>query len=537
MISVMNLLRDTQEVVRAAFVAEGLDPALSVLSPSVMADVADFQCNGVRGAAAKLRLDPQEVAQRITKRLSDDPRWTFSVSGPGYINIRTSSESLEAALQSPLSVTSTNERVVIDFGGPNIAKPMHVGHLRALVIGESLQRILDAAGCDVISDIHLGDWGLQMGLLLAALEGTPPQDITIELLEATYPAASLRSESDPDFRAKADAKTLSLQMNSDPEVRALWEAFVEVSNVAITAELTSLGVDFSIYKGESDVQHLIAPMVEDLVTRGIAITDDGAIKVPLEDAPAVVLLRSNRAALYATTDLATIVDRESAWKPDRIIYLTDNRQALHFKQVFEVAKMAGLTEARLTHVPFGTVNGSNGKPLKTRTGGTPKLNDLISNAIERAAERNPNSAHEVGLAALKFADLINTPSSSYSFDLDRFTSFEGKTGPYLLYQAVRIKSLLTRAVAPGEIKLQTDAERNLAVKLTMGFPAAFQRAFERLSPKEIADHAYDLAQGFATFYNDGHIADNPSRVALAKATLDQLQSSLDLLGISVPERM
>jgi arginyl-tRNA synthetase len=531
------MLIQLTDVLKTAFVAEGIDPSLAVIIPSEKPELADFQCNGVRAAAGRARQNPVELAQRIVQHI-DDPRAEFSIAGPGFINIRIKAPSLEVLVAKAYrpEFDSKHKRIVIDFGGPNVAKPMHVGHLRSLVIGDSLQRILRFAGFEVISDIHLGDWGLQMGLLLAALEGTPLSEIDLVTLEEIYPLATSLAKKSSGFKATAQRYTHELQ-SGKPERTEMWRHFVRISLAEIERELQRMQIGFTVYDGESDVQQIIPMMIEDFVRAGLAKEDGGALVVETSDPP-LILRKSDGASLYATTDLATILDRVAGLHPDQIIYVTDDRQTLHFKQVFAAAVAAGFTDAdKLTHISFGTVNGADGKPLKTRDGGVPKLVDLINSAIDRAKEKNPDVAEQVALAALKFADLQTPRSTAYIFDLDRFLSFEGKTGPYLLYQAVRIKSILAKSVEPGAFKIEDEAERQLAVKLAFGFPLAVEQAIIKLSPKEIADHVYDLAQSFSKYYSTHTISDNNSRVALAIRVLEQLEKCLSMLGIEIPDKM
>jgi arginyl-tRNA synthetase len=525
-----------EQLLSQAFAAEGLDPALAVVSPSERPDLADFQSNGVFLAAKAARINPRALAERIVERLKH-PDITFEVAGPGYINMTLGPALLEKMLLDNSPIPQVSGRIVLDFGGPNVAKPMHVGHMRSLVIGDALQRILRFVGYEVLSDIHLGDWGLQMGLLLAALEGTPLHDYNIALLEKTYPQAAALAKEDEPFRLKAQMFTRLLQQG-DPELMQRWRKMVCVSMTTVNRELAALKVNFTLMKGESDVQDLIPDMIASFVAKGIVEEDNGALVVRVGEPP-LILRKSDGAALYSTTDLATILDRKAAFDPDKIIYVTDERQQLHFKQVFAAAEMAGYLNGKLEleHIWFGTVNDANGKPLKTRAGGVPKLHDLIEEAITKASEKNAESAIPVAMAALKFADLQNPRTGSYSFDLDKFLSFEGKTGPYLLYQAVRIKSILVKSVEPGPITLETAQERALAFKLVFGFRQALDGAVRRLSPKEIADHAYDLAQSFSKYYANTQIGESPSRVALSAKVLAQLECCLGLMGIDIPERM
>ena len=466
---------------------------------------------------------------------------------------------------------------MIDFGGPNVAKPMHVGHLRS-----SVQRLFRFRGDTVISDIHLGDWGLQMGHLITELEEEQPDlpyfdaaisdgypsepPVDIEDLARLYPQASKKAKEDADRLAKSRRATAELQAGR-AGYRALLRHFIDVSVAALKKDFGDLGVHFDLWKGESDVNDLIDGLVADFKARGVAEESEGAWVVRVardgdkkELAP-LILVTSEGSSLYGTTDLATILDRKQSVGPDLTLYVVDLAQSDHFEQVFRAADKAGLApEGSLEHVKFGTVNGTDGKRLRTRDGGTFRLADLIASAIERAdqrlkeaglaadvgAEEHDRVARMVGLAAIKFADLQNYRTTNYVFDLDRFTSFEGKTGPYLLYAAVRVKSLMRRAaeagVEPGPISVEAAEERDLVLALD-AFGAALEQACENRAPNAICDHAFTLAQAFSKFYSACPIlsaeteAVKRSRLALAEATLKQLELCLGLLGLEAPERM
>jgi arginyl-tRNA synthetase len=468
---------------------------------------------------------------------------------------------------------------------------MHVGHLRASIIGESVKRLYRFRGDEVLGDAHFGDWGFQMGLLItavldedpslaaliAAFEAEPGDAtraaalagvaaaVSLADLDRLYPAASERSKSDPAYRERARKATAELQTGR-PGYRLLWSHFATVTRTALERDFHALGVDFDVWKGESDVNDLIEPMVAELRAKGLMFADQGAeiIRVARNDdkrdLPPLLVVSSEGSAMYGTTDLATIVDRKRYFDPEQAIYVVDQRQADHFEVVFRAAYLAGYAaEGALEHVGFGTMNGTDGKPFKTRAGGVLKLRDLIEMITEKARER----LHEAGLgaelppaefeaialkvavAALKFADLSNFRGTSYVFDLDRFSSFEGKTGPYLLYQAVRVKSLLRRAadegVEPGPIAVAEPAERDLALALD-AFDHAAAEAYDKKAPHFLAEHAYRLAVAFSKFYAACPIlsaapAIRASRLALATAMLRQLELALDLLGIETPERM
>ncbi|MDP3079542.1 MAG: arginine--tRNA ligase [Brevundimonas sp.] len=591
------------EAVGAAFAAEGVDAALARVTTSDRPDLADFQSNGALAAAKALKANPRELAARVAERLANDPRLSsVEVAGPGFINLKLADSALSTraaevaadGAHAGASLVDSPRKVVIDFAGPNVAKPMHVGHLRSSIIGESLKRIFRFRGDTVWGDAHFGDWGFQMGLLIVAvgdegkaggflIEGDGPfpaeSPVSLEDLERLYPAAAAMAKEDAGFRDRARKATAELQ-GGRPGYRALWAHFVAVSRTALEREFGALGVTFDLWNGESDADPVMAEMIAHLEATGLLVEDDGARVVhvakpgetrkrKLADGsvieapspPPLLVISSEGSAMYGTTDLATILDRRKAIDPDLILYVVDERQAEHFEQVFRAAYLAGYAvEGSLDHLGFGTMNGPDGKPFKTRAGGVLKLHDLITMAVDKARERLHEArlgddlpevefeaiAHKVAVAALKFADLSNSRTTSYVFDLDRFMSFEGKTGPYLLYQAVRIKSLLRKGAdqgaTPGPIVIAEPAERDLALTLD-AFSQAVTEAYDKRMPHIIAEHAYRLAQGFSKFYAACPVLIAPdeatrgSRMALSKAALDQLEAALTLLGIDTPERM
>ena len=575
--------------VAAAFAAEGLPLDRAAVSASDRPDLADFQSNGALAAAKPARANPREIAARVAARLGDDPDLaSVEVAGPGFINLRVADRLLaeramavEASALAGASAVEAPRRVLVDYGGPNVAKPMHVGHLRASIIGESIKRIFRFRGDEVLGDAHFGDWGFQMGLLITALGEQDPKSpfmadgqgpfpaqspVSLEDLEQLYPAAAARAKSEPQFRERARRATAELQAGR-PGYRALWTHFVAVSRSALQREFHALGVEFDLWKGESDADPLIAAMVDDLAAKGLLVEDQGARIVRVaepgdrRELPPLLVVSSEGSAMYGTTDLATIVDRRRGLDPQLMLYVVDQRQADHFEQVFRAAALAGYAESgTLEHIGFGTMNGVDGKPFKTREGGVLKLHDLIGQATGKARERLREAglggelaeaefeatAHKVAVAALKFADLSNYRGTSYVFDLDRFTSFEGKTGPYLLYQAVRIKSLLRRAEAEGaaaaDIVVGEPAERDLALVLD-AFATAVAEAYDKRAPSFVAEHAYRLAQAFSKFYAACPVLSAPdaarraSRLALCRTALKQLTCALELLGIETPDRM
>jgi len=582
------------EAAAAAFAALGLPADLGRVTPADRPDLADFQCNGAMAAAKLGKGNPRQIGQAVADRLAASPLVASAeIAGPGFINLRVAATALNertrAVAADPRSGAESvagPRRVIVDYGGPNVAKEMHVGHLRASIIGEAIKRLFRFRGDAVQGDAHFGDWGFQMGLLItacadedpeiaAAIEAPAPDAAACEALfdrigladlDRLYPAAAARAKSDPDYRDRARRATAELQAGK-PGYRLIWAHFARVTREALARDFHALGVDFDLWRGESDVDALIAPMIDDLAAKHLLVDDAGAriVRVARNDdtrkVPPLLVVSSEGSAMYGTTDLATILDRKTFFAPDLSLYVVDQRQADHFETVFRAAYLADYAVPdSLEHIGFGTMNGPDGKPFKTRAGGVLKLRDLIDMVSEKARERlhaaglgaelPPEefeaTALQVGVATLKFADLINYRGTSYVFDLDRFSSFEGKTGPYLLYQAVRVKSLLRKAaeagLAPGAIALAEPAERELALTLD-AFDHTLVEAYDRRAPNLIADHAYRLAQAFSKFYAACPVLAAPdeatraSRLALAAATLAQLELALDLLGISIPEQM
>lgn len=587
----MTLLDDLSLRMGKAFEASGLDPALGAVKPADRPDLAQFQCNGALAAAKRVKKNPRALAEEICVRLRDDALFAeIGVAGPGFINLTLDDRALAArATAQATSAESIGwrnhkpEKIVMDYGGPNVAKPLHVGHLRAAIIGESLKRILRNAGDRVIGDVHLGDWGLPMGQLITELEIEQPDlpyfdenysgpfpdspPVALHDLERLYPQAAAACKEDPARAEKARAATAALQQGR-PGYRALWRHFVDVSRASIELEYEDLGVSFDLWKGEADADPLIAPMAKLFEARHLLEESDGArvVRVAKEGdkkkIPPLMMFKSDGGVTYGTTDLATILDRVQSEEPDRILYVVDQRQALHFEQVFRAADLAGLFPAdRLEHIGFGTMNGKDGKPFKTREGGVLRLRDLITMMTDRARERlvengfaegydaseTAEIARKVGIAALKFADLSNPRMSDYVFDLDRFMAFEGKTGPYLLYASVRVRSVLAKAAdagagAPGEIRITANEERDLILSL-LSYGDAFRDAYKKRAPHILCDHAFLLAQSFSKFYAACPVVSEPddairaSRLGLTHATGAQLSEIFDLLGLDAPARM
>ena len=582
----MTLLDELSAFLGEAFAAAGLDAKYGRVSRADRPDLAQFQCNGALAAAKAAKQNPRALAQQVIEVLTENEAFAeTAIAGPGFINLTLKDEWLSGRIAENGRAWRKDapEKIVIDYGGPNVAKPLHVGHLRAAIIGESLKRIAAAAGDETVGDAHLGDWGLQMGQLISELalrqpdlpyfeegaEGPFPEEPPISLgdLEAMYPAASAACKAD-EARADLARKATKELQDGRPGYRALWRHFVDLSVAAMKKDYADLGVDFDLWNGEADADPLIPEIAEDLSARGLIERSDGAdiIRVAREDdkkeMPPIIFRNSQGAVGYHATDVATIVDRVRTIGPDRMLYVVDARQRLHFEQVFRAADDAGyFAEDKLEHLWFGTMNGKDGKPFKTREGGTLKLRDFIDMVTDKARARlvenglaegygeneTKEIAQKVGVAALKFADLSNPRTSDYIFDIDRFTSFEGKTGPYLLYARARINSVLAKAAAAGAgeagaIAIGAPEERDLALALA-AFADAHRDAYEKRLPHILCDHAFALAQAFSKFYAACRIVDEAdgkirgSRLGLAQAVAAQLDAVFDLLGISAPERM
>ncbi len=579
-----SLAVDLSRVAGEAFAAEGLDEAFGQVQVSDRPDLAQFQCNGALAAAKHAKSNPRVIAEKIAARLKADSRFAkVEIAGPGFINLDLTDAVLDARIAAPDAPAAPNSKtVLIDFGGPNVAKPMHVGHLRSSVIGDCLQRLFRANGWTVVSDIHLGDWGLQMGQLISEVEikGIAPlyfdagfkdpypeqSPVTMEDLEELYPAASAACKADPARLEMARRATVELQ-DGRPGYRALWRHFVAVSERGLEREFASLGVKFDLWKGESSVHDLIAPMLEDLKARGLAEMNDGALVVTVardddkKPMPPLLLVKSDGGVLYGTTDMATVIERQREQDPDLVLYVVDHRQHGHFEQVFRAAQKTGLNgKAHLEHVGYGTMNGADGKPFKTRAGGVMKLYDLIAMAVVEAksrlaeqglgadysAEEREAIAKEIAIATIKFADLSNHRTTDYIFDLERFSKFEGKTGPYLQYAAVRIQSILRKARdeghAVGVPAVHSPEERTLVLQL-LSLSDAMLAAEQKRAPNILCDYAFTLAQNFSRFYAAHHILSESdvalrgSRLGLCARVLEVMTRTLDLLGIAVPERM
>ena len=587
----MSVLSDLSRLVADGFEAVGLDPGFGTVVVSNRPDLGQFQCNGALAAARRARRNPREIAGLVMERITGDPRLAdLSLAGPGFINLTLTDDAVAGyvdamALHPRLGVApvDTTLDVIVDYAGPNVAKSMHVGHLRATIIGDSLKRLFRFVGHRVLGDAHFGDWGLQMGMLIVVAgehfpglphfdedtEGpyseTPP--ITLADLQEWYPSIAARVGDDEEVARKARRATRDLQ-SGRPGYEALWEHFVRVSRESQERDFSDLGVEFDLWYGESTVRHLLRPMVDSALAQGVAVVSDGAVVIEVakpEDRTEIsplILETSHGAFLYGTTDLATIQMRVDDLDADLILYVVDARQAYHFEQLFRAAHRTGAAgEAVMEHIRFGTMNARDGTPFKTRSGGVLRLQDLIGMVTAAASDRLDESdlaagypeaersaiARQVGIAALKFGDLINNRVSNYVFDLERFTSLEGKTGPYLQMAAVRMGSILDKAagrgLGPGPVAPpEVEVERRLMLRM-LQLPEVIVRAVELRSPNHLAEYAYEVASDFSGFYETCHILSQPdpgrraSWLALVRTGRRTLEVLLDLLGIEIPERM
>lgn len=535
----MKILADS---LAETFGVVGVPLELAVVTRSDRPDLADYQCNGAMAAAKRLGKPPLEIAQMIVDAFKDD-RFTLSVAGRGFINVRVNNDVLEQAIGLPLRGKRKNELKILDFGGPNVAKAMHVGHLRSLVIGKSLREILSYQGYDVIADIHWGDWGYQMGLVLCALmsDGFQAEDgdnYTIGHLQKIYPLAAQMAKDNETFHQDAQDLTRRLQ-SLEPGLVAMWEKVVAATEASVMADLKTLGVEFDLYNGESDTANILPQLELQLMAKDLLKISEGAgvIHCSNDNLPPLMFRNSEGGYLYAATDLATIQERAKV-NPSEIIYVVDQRQELHFRQVFDAAEQMGHT-MNLTHSGFGTIQGFDGKPFRTRAGGVPKLRDLLDEAISKALIKNPNPevARKIAVAAIKFNDLQNKRSTNYAYDIDRALAHEGKTGPYLMYQLVRMNSILNKQnVGVGFVKITNDEERQIILEL-LNFSNVLDKTVEQLSPHLLADYLYGLAQMFSAYYGKHTISSEASRVGLVFFLEQYLSRGLQLLGIEPVEVM
>lgn len=574
----MSLLAHLTALAEKAFADLGASPGHGEVVPSQRPDLAQFQCNGAMTAAKDLGGSPRSIAEAVAAKLVDhDEVAEVEVAGPGFINLSLTDTALadwaariEADPRLGHDRSEEPRKVLVDYAGPNVAKAMHVGHLRATIIGDALARLFEFAGHDVIRDPHFGDWGFQMGLLLTAIadEGLDEQAVTLADLQRIYPEASERARNDDDFADRAREATVKLQ-GGDPAARETWRRIKGVSEESQREDFAALGVEFDLWYGESDVAERLDGLIARMEEAGVAETSDGALVIRVDQPddnrewPPLILRSSAGAALYGTTDLATVDLRADDLAVDLMLYVVDHRQGDHFTQVFRAARKAGIVsdEVEMEHIGFGTMNGPDGRPFRTREGGVVRLADVISMVTEAAmkkldeaglaqeypAEERRSIASQVGIAALKFGDLINNRTSEYKFDLDRFSSFEGKTGPYLQYACVRVRSILRKAaeagLEPGPLLAPSlDVERDLILDL-LRLPEVIDRSIELRAPNHVAEFAYRLATQWNRFYDQCHILSEPdadrrgSWLTLARLTERSLETLLGLLGISVPDRM
>ncbi|MCI8886492.1 MAG: arginine--tRNA ligase [Hungatella sp.] len=587
-----KILECIAEAIKPAFTDSGYDEAYARVTLSNRPDLCEFQCNGAMAAAKAYKKKPIDIAGEVVSRLSSNPMFAQAEAVmPGFINLRLSAgyladylNEMEVEPKFGLEEKGRGETVVVDYGGANVAKPLHVGHLRSAIIGESVKRLGRFLGYHMVGDVHLGDWGLQMGLIIEELRDRKPELVyfdqsfsgeypkeppfTISELEEIYPAASAKSKTDEAFKARAQEATLKLQRGYQP-FRAVWRHIMNVSLADLKKNYSNLGVTFDLWKGESDAQKYIPGLIEDLENKGLAYESQGALVVDIaqekdsKELPPCIIRKSDGAALYATSDLGTIIDREKELSPSRYIYITDKRQELHFIQVFRVAKKAGYVkeDTPMVHVMFGTMNGKDGKPFKTRDGGVMRLENLVAEindaVYERIMENRTVSAEEakktagiIGLAALKYGDLSNQASKDYVFDMDRFISFEGNTGPYILYTIVRIKSILSKYQESSGNTDQdarilgavSETEKNLMLQLAK-YNEVIETSFGDIAPHKICQFIYELSDVFNKFYNSTMIlkeADKErqgSYIRLITLTKGILETCIDLLGFEAPERM
>ena len=582
---ILDLIADEM---KSAFTACGYDASYAKIVLSNRPDLCEYQCNGAMAAAKAYKKKPIDIANEVVEKLNGDTMFSeINAVMPGFINIRLNAAYLAdfmngMAREEKLGVEEEGhgETIIVDYGGANVAKPLHVGHLRSAVIGESVKRMGRYLGYNMIGDVHLGDWGLQMGLIIEELRDRKPDLVyfdenytgeypseppfTISELEDIYPTASGKSKVDEAFKERAQTATFKLQKGYPP-FTAIWKHIMNVSLADLKRNYDNLDVHFELWKGESDAEEYIPWLIQDLQDKGLAYESQGALVVDVteptdsKELPPCIVRKSDGAALYATSDLGTIIQREKDFQPVKYVYITDKRQELHFKQVFRVAKKAGYVkpETPMIHIGFGTMNGKDGKPFKTREGGVMRLEHLIADIDEAVYNRimenrsmdeaeAKETAKIVGLAALKYGDLSNQAAKDYVFDIDRFISFEGNTGPYILYTIVRIKSILGKYEAqnPG-IKAETilpavsDAEKTLMLELSK-YNDVMENAF---APHKICQYIFDLSNAFNSFYHDTRILAEEDKarqagwIALITLVKRVLEACIQVLGFEAPSRM
>ena len=568
-----------------AFEAAGYDPAYGRVTVSNRPDLCEYQCNGALSAAKQYKCAPIQIAKAVVEQLNAQDYSLVEAVMPGFINLKLSGSFLQGYLEQMrtakkfgVAMSGAGKTIVVDYGGANVAKPLHIGHLRPAIIGESLKRLYRFLGWNTIGDVHLGDWGLQMGLIIAELSEREPElpyfdpdytgdypteaPFTVTDLEEIYPTASA-TKSDPEFSHKAHQATLELQQGRRG-YRALWQHIMNVSVADLRKNYDNLDVHFEKWLGESDADPYIPAMVEDLKARGIAVQSQGAWVIPVaeegdkKEIPPCILVKSDGSSIYATTDLATLVQRTRDWHPDKVLYVTDKRQNLHFEQVFRAARTAGIVppETELEHVGVGTMYGKDCKPFKTRDGGVLRLETLISdmtdfvrakvveNKIVDDSEVEATTA-KIAMAALKYGDLSNQPTKDYNFDMERFAAFEGNTGPYILYTIVRIKSILTRYGAWEGLPIQVpanDCAKDLMLSVTKLGPT-LEQAQKTSCPNLICAYIYELAGCVNKFYHETRILSEEDEglkagyICLIGLSKDILETCIGILGFSAPEKM
>ncbi len=586
-----KILDQITAAVSGAFEAAGYEAEYGKVTLSNRPDLCEYQCNGAMAAAKKYHCAPIQIASKVVEKLQAEEMFSeVNAVNPGFLNLKLSPEFVRDYLQSMqeddrlgCEKTENPKTIIIDYGGPNVAKPLHVGHLRSAIIGESVKRLGRYAGHKVIGDIHLGDWGLQMGLIITELKRRKPELVyfdenytgeypkeapfTISELEEIYPAASARSKEDEAYKEEAMHATYLVQ-HGHRGYQAILQHILNVSVTDLKRNYANLNVEFDLWKGESDAQPYIPEMVERLKKEGYAYESNGALVVDVKEdsdtkeVPPCMILKSDGASLYTTTDLATLVERRKLFDPDEVIYVVDKRQEMHFIQVFRCAKKTGIVkpETELKFLGFGTMNGKDGKPFKTRDGGVMRLEYLIADIDEQMYQKisdnpdiSPEEAKEtakiVGLSAIKYGDLSNQASKDYVFDVDRFTSFEGNTGPYILYTIVRIKSILNKYQAQGGVlekgripAAENESQKALELMLAR-FNGVLENAFEELAPHKVCAYIYELANSFNKFYHETKILGEENEekraglVALLQLTKRVLETCIDVLGFEAPDRM
>lgn len=576
---------------KQAFEAAGYDRELGKVTVSNRPDLCEYQCNGAMAGAKLYKKAPIMIANDVADKCTDSRVFAeVQAVAPGFLNLKIKGSFLadyltqmEKEEKFGLEVPEKQKTIIVDYGGPNVAKPLHVGHLRSAVIGESVKRIARYIGHKVIGDIHMGDWGLQMGLVITEMkerypdlvyfdesfDGEYPEEapVTVTELEEIYPTASRKSKEDPAYKEKAMEATFKLQ-SGVRGYRALWKQIIKISVADMKRNYDNLNVTFDLWKGESDVHDVIPGMVDYMKKEGYAYISDGALVVDVKEdtdtkeIPPCMILKSDGASLYNTTDLATIMERMREYHPDQMIYLTDKRQDLYFEQVFRCARKTKLVDedTELVHIGFGTVNGADGHAFKTRDGGVMRLEMLINEINEKMyqkivesrevdEEEARNTAKIIALSAIKYGDLSNQASKDYIFDIDKFTSFEGDTGPYILYTIVRIKSILAKAKEQGEdltnlTLKEADTDSQKALMMTIArFNAMMENAYDEVAPHKICAYIYDLANALNRFYHENRILAEEdetkkcSWLGLLILTKEILEACIDVLGFSAPERM